>query len=132
RTPHHIPDEAPPRPRATPVAVQLCGAPPRQTPPRTGRPPSYPYCPPPAVTRVEQVMRLAFLALIALTAYPQDPSKAVNLYSQEKEKALGEQLAQEVRRSSTSVNDPAILSWINGLAKRLVQGSRLSDSFGLL
>jgi len=77
-------------------------------------------------------MRLAFLALIALTAYPQDPSKAVNLYSLEKEKALGEQLAQEVRRSNTPVDDPAILAWINGLAKRLVPDSRFLYSFELI
>jgi len=77
-------------------------------------------------------MRLAFLVLIALTGYAQDPSKGVNFYSLEKEKALGEQLAKEVRRSSTPVDDPVILNWINDLAKRLVPDSQFSYTFELI
>jgi beta-barrel assembly-enhancing protease len=77
-------------------------------------------------------MRLAFLVLIAFTASAQDPSKGVNFYSLEKERALGEQLAKEVRWSNTPVDDPAILAWINDLAKRLLPDSRLSYTFELI
>ena len=49
----------------------------------------------------------------------------VNLYSLEKEMALGKQLAQEVERSAKFVDDPASAEYINRLAQNLGRNSDL-------
>jgi predicted Zn-dependent protease len=49
--------------------------------------------------------------------------QGVNLYSLEKEKKLGEQLAKEVERSSRMLDDPAVTDYVNRLAQKIAQNS---------
>src|ERR1022692_2247228 len=49
--------------------------------------------------------------------------KGVNLYSLEKEMALGKQLAQEVQRQAKVVEDPLISEYINRIGQNLVRSS---------
>jgi len=46
-----------------------------------------------------------------------------NLYSLEREKKLGEQLAKEVNRSSRMLDDPAVTDYVNRLAQKIAQNS---------
>ncbi len=52
-----------------------------------------------------------------------DVGKGVNLYSLEKEIALGKQLAEEVRRQAKVVEDPLISEYINRIGQNLVRNS---------
>src|SRR5216683_3891962 len=52
-----------------------------------------------------------------------DVGKGVNLYSLEKEMALGKQLAQEVQRQAKIVDDPLISEYINRIGQNLVRNS---------
>jgi predicted Zn-dependent protease len=52
-----------------------------------------------------------------------DVGKGVNLYSLEKEMALGKQLAEEVRRQAKVVDDPLISEYINRIGQNLVRSS---------
>jgi beta-barrel assembly-enhancing protease len=73
------------------------------------------------------------LLLTAFALYAQDPSKGVNFYSLEKERALGEQLAREFRRGATPLDSPDTLTWINDLAKRLAGSeSQFTYTFELI
>lgn len=80
--------------------------------------------------------RLAFvLVLSALTLCAQAPTGAgPNLYSQEKESALGAQLAQAVQRNVTPVNNPAALAYVQQAGARIAaqMPSRFSFTFALI
>src|ERR1700676_4718343 len=52
-----------------------------------------------------------------------DVGKGVNLYSIEREMALGKQLAQEVQRQAKVVEDPLISEYINRVGQNLVRNS---------
>lgn len=52
-----------------------------------------------------------------------DVGKGVNLYSLEKEMALGKQLAEEVRRQAKIVQDPLISEYVNRIGQNLVRNS---------
>ena len=52
-----------------------------------------------------------------------DVGKGVNLYSLEKELALGKQLAEEVQRQAKLVDDPLISEYINRIGQNLVRNS---------
>jgi predicted Zn-dependent protease len=52
-----------------------------------------------------------------------DVGKGVNLYSLEKEMALGKQLAQEVQRQAKVVEDPLVSEYINRIGQNLVRNS---------
>jgi predicted Zn-dependent protease len=52
-----------------------------------------------------------------------DVGKGVNLYSLEKEMALGKQLAEEVQRQAKIVADPLISEYINRIGQNLVRNS---------
>ncbi|HTP35273.1 MAG TPA: M48 family metallopeptidase [Candidatus Acidoferrales bacterium] len=52
-----------------------------------------------------------------------DVGKGVNLYSFEKEIALGKQMAQEVERQSKVIEDPEIAEYVNRLGQNLVRNS---------
>ncbi len=52
-----------------------------------------------------------------------DVSKGVNFYSPEKERALGRQLAQEVRRQAKVLDDPLITEYVNRVGQNLVRNS---------
>jgi predicted Zn-dependent protease len=52
-----------------------------------------------------------------------DVGKGVNLYSLEKEIALGKQLAQEVERSAKIIDDPVIAEYVNRVGQNLVRNS---------
>jgi len=82
------------------------------------------------------VVPLAILALFAMTASAakdpkkdpdeignRDVGKGVNLYSLEKEIALGKQLAQEVEQSAKIVDDPVIAEYVNRVGQNLVRNS---------
>ena len=47
----------------------------------------------------------------------------LNLYSLEKEIALGKQAAQEVERSSKMINDPVVTEYVNRVGQNLVRNS---------
>jgi predicted Zn-dependent protease len=49
--------------------------------------------------------------------------QGVNLYSLEREKKLGEQLAKEVERSSKLLDDPTVTDYVNRLAQKIAQNS---------
>jgi predicted Zn-dependent protease len=49
--------------------------------------------------------------------------KGINLYSIEREIALGKQLAQEVERSSKLVDDPIVTEYVNRVGQNLVRNS---------
>jgi predicted Zn-dependent protease len=52
-----------------------------------------------------------------------DVGKGMNLYSLEKEKKLGEQLAREVERSSKILDDLVVTEYINRIAQKVAQNS---------
>ncbi len=52
-----------------------------------------------------------------------DVGNGVNLYSLEKEIALGKQLAQEVERQAKIVDDPIIAEYVNRIGQNLVRNS---------
>jgi len=52
-----------------------------------------------------------------------DVGKGLNMYSLEKEIALGKQLAQEVERSAKMVDDPVISEYVNRVGQNLVRNS---------
>src|SRR5664279_2916448 len=52
-----------------------------------------------------------------------DVGKGVNIYSLEKEMALGKQLAQEVQRQAKVVEDPLISEYINRIGQNLARNS---------
>lgn len=52
-----------------------------------------------------------------------DVGKGLNLYSLEKEMALGKQLAEEVQRQAKVVDDPLISEYINRVGQNLVRSS---------
>ena len=49
--------------------------------------------------------------------------KGTNLYSLEREKKLGEQLAKEVARSSKILDDPVVTEYINRIGQKIAQNS---------
>jgi predicted Zn-dependent protease len=79
------------------------------------------------------VMALALLAPPA--GYGKDPKKdpdeignrdvgrGINMYSLEKEIALGKQLAQEVERQAKLIDDPVVSEYVNRLGQNLVRNS---------
>ncbi len=52
-----------------------------------------------------------------------DVGKGVNIYSIEREMALGKQLAQEVQRQAKVVDDPLISEYVNRIGQNLVRNS---------
>jgi beta-barrel assembly-enhancing protease len=52
-----------------------------------------------------------------------DVGKGLNWYSQEKEIALGKQLAQEVERQAKIIDDPVIAEYVNRVGQNLVRNS---------
>ncbi len=52
-----------------------------------------------------------------------DVGKGLNLYSLEKEIAIGKQLAQEVERSAKLVDDPVVVEFVNRVGQNLVRNS---------
>ncbi len=52
-----------------------------------------------------------------------DVSKGINLYSLEKEIAMGKQLAQEVERQAKIVDDPIVAEYVNRIGQSLVRNS---------
>ena len=52
-----------------------------------------------------------------------DVGKGVNLYSLEKEIALGKQMAQEVEREAKIIEDPVIAEYVNRVGQNLVRNS---------
>src|SRR5450755_1912151 len=58
-----------------------------------------------------------------------DVGKGVNLYSIEKEMALGKQLAEEVRRQAKVVEDPLISEYVNRIGQNLARNSEAKVPF---
>jgi predicted Zn-dependent protease len=63
-----------------------------------------------------------------------DVGKGVNIYSIEREMALGKQLAQEVQRQSKVVDDPLLSEYVNRVGQNLVRNSdaRVPFTFQLI
>ena len=77
-------------------------------------------------------MRATALFLFASTLVAQDPGRGVNFYSIEKERALGAQIAQDFRRTSTIVEAPELLARIEAIARPLIPAeSKFEYSFAL-
>jgi len=78
-------------------------------------------------------MRTAALFFAGLTLFAQDPSRGVNFYSIEKEKALGEQLASEYRAHATLIESPELLRRVEALGRSLVPPeSKIAYTFALV
>ncbi len=58
-----------------------------------------------------------------------DVGKGLNIYSIEKEMALGKQLAEEVRRQSKLLDDPTVGEYVNRLGQNLVRNSDATIPF---
>jgi predicted Zn-dependent protease len=66
-------------------------------------------------------MRIAIALLAAVGAYSQDQlSRGMNLYSAEKEAALGAQLARETRSKTKIVENDAVLGYVQQIGTRLI------------
>jgi predicted Zn-dependent protease len=52
-----------------------------------------------------------------------DVGKGINLYSLEREIALGKQAAQEVEKTSKMINDPVVTEYVNRVGQNLVRNS---------
>src|SRR3954454_18083689 len=52
-----------------------------------------------------------------------DVGKGINLYSLEKEIALGKQIAQEVQRQAKVVDDPLLSEYVNRIGQNLARNS---------
>ena len=61
-------------------------------------------------------MKLAF----AFLAVPLLAQESVNLYSVEKEQAIGRQYASEIRRQSEPVGDPLVVAYVERIGRQLV------------
>src|ERR1017187_3689206 len=91
------------------------------------------------------VALLAILATLSLSGFAGDKKKnpkddpeaigdrkvgdGVNLYSLEKEIALGKQLAQEVERQAKIIDDPTIAEYVNRVGQNLVRHSAAKVPF---
>ena len=62
---------------------------------------------------------MSFLAAVAACAQAPEPARDVNLYTGQKEAALGAQLAQEVRRHSTALELPAAQEYVERIGREL-------------
>ena len=92
------------------------------------------------------VTLLTLLMAMAASAEPQkknkkdDPSevgnrdvgKGINLYSPEKELALGKQLAQEVQRQSKMLEDPLVTEYVNRVGQNLARNSDAKVPFSFM
>ncbi len=58
-----------------------------------------------------------------------DVGKGLNIYSIQKEMALGKQLAEEVRRQSKLLDDPTLAEYVNRLGQNLVRNSDATIPF---
>src|SRR6516165_11654872 len=85
----------------------------------------------PGLRAITAVLSLTLAASVEAQKKKNDPSqighrdvgKGVNLYSLEKEIALGKQLAEEVRRQAKVVDDPLISEYVNRIGQNLVRNS---------
>ena len=55
--------------------------------------------------------------------------KGVNLYSLEKERALGQQMAETIDRQTKFVTDPNIVNYVSGVAERIIHNSDAQVAF---
>ncbi len=58
-----------------------------------------------------------------------DVSKGVNIYSMEKEIAMGKQLAQEVEKAARIIDDPVVSEYVNRLGQNIVKNSDAKTPF---
>src|SRR5262252_5921424 len=85
----------------------------------------------PGLRAITVVLSLTLAASVEAQSKKDDPAqignrdvgKGVNLYSLEKEIALGKQLAEEVQRQAKIVEDPLISEYINRIGQNLVRNS---------
>ncbi len=89
------------------------------------------------MVRYRCMRRVSVLAVLLPLAFSQDPkkdpdqigardvSKGINFYSIEKEMALGKQMAQQVERQATLLNDKLVTEYVNRLGQNI---ARHSDS----
>jgi beta-barrel assembly-enhancing protease len=62
---------------------------------------------------------MALVAFGAAAAQERHPGQGVNFYSKDKEIALGQSLAAEVRKTTTPVNDAAVTQYVKQMSARL-------------
>src|SRR5689334_2774230 len=78
---------------------------------------------------------ISFLAGTGMAQHEGELGKGVNLYSIEKEIALGNQLTTEFRRSTRAVESAAALAYVNGIGQRLaaeIGGPPFTYTFALI
>jgi predicted Zn-dependent protease len=77
------------------------------------------FCPRPAFAQTKRTKSDADINKIG----HREVGEGINLYSLDKEAALGKQLAQEVDRASRFVNDPTVIAYMNDLSQKIAQNS---------
>ena len=85
-------------------------------------------------------MRVHYASVLILAVVPvtaQEPVRAgdANLYSLEKERALEQQLANEIRQKTTALNSPRVQEYVDHLGQKIapqIQGARFDDTFNVI
>lgn len=84
-------------------------------------------------------MRLRYACVLVMAVLPvaaQEPRPGdANLYSPEKEKALGQQLAGEIRQQTTEIHSPRVQEYVKRLGETLapqMQGARFDYTFHVI
>ena len=85
-------------------------------------------------------MRVHYASVLVLAVLPvtaQEPVRAgdANLYSLEKERALGQQLAKEIRQTTTALNSPRVQDYVDRLGQQIaarMQGTRFDYTFTVI
>lgn len=87
----------------------------------------------PSIVALAAVTGFALLAPVAISAKDKkkdpdaigdrDVGRGINLYSIEKEIALGKELAQEIERQAKMVDDPIVSEYVNRIGQNLVRNS---------
>jgi len=85
-------------------------------------------------------MRVHYAGVLVLAVLPvaaQEPVRAgdANLYSLEKERALGQQLAKEIRQTTTALNNSRVQDYVDRLGQQIaarMQGTRFEYTFTVI
>jgi predicted Zn-dependent protease len=85
-------------------------------------------------------MHVRYASVLILAVLPvaaQEPVRAgdANLYSLEKERALGRQLANDIRQKTTAVNSPRVQEYVDHLGQKIashIQGTRFDYTFNVI
>jgi len=77
------------------------------------------------VERMRAVVAIIVLVALPVLGLAQKPSSGLNVYSVEKEIALGKRLSQEIRQQARIVEDPIIGEFVNRIGQNLARNSEV-------